>query len=268
MSRGSPRIGRARAEAPGHIASRKLGRGRSSGGGKPAFLADKATEVSVGMGAQLGAHSARTCSRRLSPARLGTVLTWARTHSCRSPPCRNIPGGQGVAGSNPAVPTGQSLISNAATGLRAAPGSAPRSHQFDETAVVRRVEGHNATGQHGPAEPTYGVAHPGALASGSKGHRFTSGRQGWLWATPAEDPGAVTASDGDCLTSALQRSWSAEGRGGFHVAVSWGFASPHVRVRVHLWGAGGRRGPMTRLSVTTGAWDAPGPFVAAPKSAV
>jgi len=57
------------------------------------------------MGAHLGAHSARTCSRRLSPARLGTVLTWARTHSCRSPRSGNIPGGQGVAGSNPAVPT-------------------------------------------------------------------------------------------------------------------------------------------------------------------
>ena len=190
------------------------------------------------LGAHLGAHSARTCSRRLSPARLGTVLTWARTHSRRPPRSGNIPGGQGVAGSNPAVPTGQRLISNAATGLRVAAGSAPRSHQFDETAVVPPVAEHDATGQHGPAEPTYGVAHPGALASGSKGHRFTSGRQGWLWATPAEDPGAVTASDGDCLTSALQRSWSAEGRGGFHVAVSWGFASPHVRVRVHPLGCG------------------------------
>jgi len=46
----------------------------------------------------------------------------------------------------------------------------------------------------GPAEPTYGVAHPGALASGSKGHRFTSGRHGWLWATPAEDPGRIRHS--------------------------------------------------------------------------
>src|SRR5215469_12487630 len=69
-----------------------------------------------------------------------------------------------------------------------------RSHQFDETAVVRPVRGHNGTGQHGPAEPTYGVAHPGALVSGSKGHRFTSGRQGWLWATPAEDPGGIRHS--------------------------------------------------------------------------
>lgn len=50
---------------------------------------------------------------------------------------------------------------------------------------------HNATGQQGPAEPTYGIAHPGALVSGSKGHRFRSGRQGWLWATPAEDPGGI-----------------------------------------------------------------------------
>src|SRR6516225_2115763 len=58
------------------------------------------------MGAHLGAHSARTCSRMLSPAPPGTVLTWARTHSCRSPHSGNIPGGQGVAGSNPAVPTG------------------------------------------------------------------------------------------------------------------------------------------------------------------
>ena len=104
------RTGR-QSEAPGHIAPRKLDRG------KPAFLADKATEVSVGMGAQLGAHSARTCSRRLSPAHLGTVLTSARTHSCRPPRSGNIPGGQGVAGSNPAVPTGQSIISNTETGL-------------------------------------------------------------------------------------------------------------------------------------------------------
>ena len=64
------------------------------------------------MGAHLGAHSARTCSRRLSPARLGTVLTWARTHSCRSPHSGNIPGGQGVAGSNPGVPTGNQNFSN------------------------------------------------------------------------------------------------------------------------------------------------------------
>jgi len=43
----------------------------------------------------------------------------------------------------------------------------------------------------GPAEPTYGVAHPGALVSGSKGHRFTPGRQGWLSNTsrePRRDP--------------------------------------------------------------------------------
>src|SRR6516165_10236926 len=64
------------------------------------------------MGADLGAHSARTCSRRLSPAHLGTVLTWARTHSCRSPRSGNFPGGQGVAGSNQAVPTGNEVFSN------------------------------------------------------------------------------------------------------------------------------------------------------------
>jgi len=58
-----------------------------------------------GMGAQMGARSARTCSRPLSSTPPGTVLTWARTHSCRPPPSGNIPGGQGVAGSNPAVPT-------------------------------------------------------------------------------------------------------------------------------------------------------------------
>ena len=113
------------------------------------------------MGADLGAHSARTCSRRLSPARLGTVLTWARTHSCRSPRSGNIPGGQGVAGSNPAVPTGQSLISNAATGPRVAAGSAPRSQQFDATAVVRRGGGHNATGQQGLPSPPQVSSPPG-----------------------------------------------------------------------------------------------------------
>ena len=39
------------------------------------------------MGADLGAHSARTCSRRLSPARLGTVLTWLG----RIPADRRVP---------------------------------------------------------------------------------------------------------------------------------------------------------------------------------
>jgi hypothetical protein len=53
----------------------------------------------------MGARSARTCSRPLSSARPGTVLTWARTHSCRLLLSETIPGGQGVAGSNPAVPT-------------------------------------------------------------------------------------------------------------------------------------------------------------------
>ena len=91
------------------------------------------------MGADLGAHSARTCSRRLSPAHLGTVLTSARTHSCRPPRSGNIPGGQGVAGSNPAVPTGQSRFSNAQAGLRTTDGSATRSHQFEEPAAARRV---------------------------------------------------------------------------------------------------------------------------------
>ena len=144
-----------------------------------------------GMGAQMGARSARTCSRPLSSAPPGTVLTWARTHSCRPPPSGNIPGGQGVAGSNPAVPTGRNLSSNTKTRPWPTDGSAMRSHQFDETTVARPVAGDNATGQQGPAEPTYGVAHPGALVSGSKGHRFTFGRQGWLWATPAEDPGGI-----------------------------------------------------------------------------
>ena len=46
----------------------------------------------------------------------------------------------------------------------------------------------------GPTEPTYSVAYPGALVSRSKGRRFTSGRQGWLWATPAEDPGRIRHS--------------------------------------------------------------------------
>ena len=58
------------------------------------------------MGAHLGARSARICSRPLWSARLGTAVTWARAHSCRPPLAEYIPGGQGVAGSNPAVPTG------------------------------------------------------------------------------------------------------------------------------------------------------------------
>ena len=65
-----------------------------------------------GMGAQMGARSARTCSRPLASARPGTALTWAGTHSCRPPRSGNIPGGQGVAGSNPAVPTGSDIFSN------------------------------------------------------------------------------------------------------------------------------------------------------------
>jgi len=55
---------------------------------------------------------------------------------------------------------------------------------------------------------------------------------------------------------------------GFCVAVSWGFVSPRVWVRVHLLGAGGRRGPMNRLSMTIDALDAPWPFVAVSRSAV
>jgi len=106
------RAGRARAEAPGHIAPRKRAAGGATVAGKPTFLADKAPEVSVGMGAHLGARSARTCSWPLSPARPGAALTWAGTHSCRPPPSGNIPGGQGVAGSNPAVPTGSDTFSN------------------------------------------------------------------------------------------------------------------------------------------------------------
>ena len=218
----------------------------------------------------MGARSAHACSRPLSSARPGTVLTWAGTHSCRSPPSGNIPGGQGVAGSNPAVPTGQSLISNAETGLRVAPGSAPRSQQFDETAVVRRVGGHNATGQQGLPSPPKVSSPPGRTclrvkrAAGS--HPAVKAGSGQH--QPRTQAGSVTASDGDCLTSAIQRSWSADWRGGFHVAVSWGFASPRVWVRVHLLGAGGRRGPMNRLSVTIDAVDAPWPFVAASKSAV
>ena len=82
-------------------------------------------------------------------------------HQATSSDARNMTGGQGVAGSNPAVPTGQSLISNAATGLRAAAGSAPRSQQGDETAVVRRVEGHNATGQQGLPSPPKVSSPPG-----------------------------------------------------------------------------------------------------------
>lgn len=64
-----------------------------------------------------------------------------------------VPGGQRVAGSNPAVPTGQSLISNAETGRRVADGSATRSPPVDETAAAAPCGRHNATGQ-GPAGPT------------------------------------------------------------------------------------------------------------------
>src|SRR5262249_6751804 len=66
---------------------------------EPALLAEKGSTgpglAVSGMGAHMGARSARTCSRPLSPARPGTALTLAKTHSCRPPPSEDIPGGQG-----------------------------------------------------------------------------------------------------------------------------------------------------------------------------
>jgi hypothetical protein len=79
-------------------------------------------------GNEVGITGARKCAVPLCSARLcaGLIcgnmkMTWWRGCVC-------IPGGQGVAGSNPAVPTGQRLISNAEARLRVASGSAQRSH--------------------------------------------------------------------------------------------------------------------------------------------
>ena len=116
-------------------------------------------------------------SRQLAHA----LFDLARTHSCRPSPSDYIPGSQGVAGSNPAVPTGQSLISNAGTVPLGTNGSATRSHPFDETAVGRPVGGHNAPlVSRGRRTHLRRRPHPGALVSRSKGRQFTSGRQGWL----------------------------------------------------------------------------------------
>jgi hypothetical protein len=93
------------------------------------------------MGADLGAHSARTCSRRLSPAHLGTVLTWARTHSCRLPHSGNIPGGQGVAGSNPAVPTGRRVFSNTLM-----PSPEPTKEPFHREMTLPEAHAHHCPG--------------------------------------------------------------------------------------------------------------------------
>src|SRR5262249_42522189 len=71
------------------------------------------------------------------------------------------PGGQGVAGSNPAVPTVQCLISNTETGPSAADGSAPRSHRPNETAVARRVGDITPLAQGLPSPPKTSSPSPG-----------------------------------------------------------------------------------------------------------
>src|SRR5215468_7279300 len=77
-------------------------------GRRPTLPADKGSRglgwAASGMGAQMGARSARICSRPLSPARPGAPRDLGRMHSCRLPPSEYIPGDQGVAGSNPAIP--------------------------------------------------------------------------------------------------------------------------------------------------------------------
>jgi hypothetical protein len=54
-------------------------------------------------------------------------------------------------------------------------------------------EEHYATGQQGPPSPPM-ASPPGRTCLRVKGRRFTSGRQGWLWATPTEDPGGIRHS--------------------------------------------------------------------------
>jgi hypothetical protein len=72
-----------------------------------------------GMGAQMGARSAPKCSALLQAAPPRAFLTCAGGRQCRPRPSGNIPGGQGVASSNPAIPTSaQGLL------IRQAPRSA------------------------------------------------------------------------------------------------------------------------------------------------
>jgi hypothetical protein len=110
---------------------------------------------------------------------------------------REVTGGQGVAGSNPAVPTDQSLISNSETGPLSADGSATRSHQFDEPAVVARV-GEIKPLVKGPPSPAKASSTRGALVSGSK-------------AAPLTDCTTVlrsTSPDSSGLPSAPSLRWS------------------------------------------------------------
>ena len=143
------------------------------------------------MGADLGAHSARTCSRRLSPAHLGTVLTWLG----RIPADRRVPETfLGVKGSPVQIRPSRLVRASFRTqqqacerllGAHRAPTSSMKplwcGVSKDITPLVSR-----ACRAHLRCHPL-----PGALASGSKRRRSTSGCQGWLWATPAEDPGGI-----------------------------------------------------------------------------
>ena len=147
--------------------------------------------------------------RRQATVKPGQLPT--ERHGATPSDAREVTAGQGVAGSNPAVPTGQSLISNAATGLRVADGSAPRSHQSDETAVVRRVRGHNATGQQGLPSPPKVSSPPGRTCLRVEGRRFTSAGQAGLAApggSPGRRPATWPRSPPGLLTArARRRGW-------------------------------------------------------------
>jgi hypothetical protein len=86
--------------------------------GKSALLAGKGSGLGwavSGMGAHMGAHCAPQCSALLQAAPPCALLTCAGGRQCRPRLCGCIPGGQGVAGSNPAVPTGSEVFSKIST---------------------------------------------------------------------------------------------------------------------------------------------------------
>ena len=101
---------------PGRIWHPKLDRGRSNGGGQAGVTCRMGCRGLGLDGVRDGsANGSAFCSEVLCPASRRSpcaLVTCAGGRQCRPRPSENIPGGQGVAGSNPAVPTGNRVFSN------------------------------------------------------------------------------------------------------------------------------------------------------------
>jgi hypothetical protein len=130
------RIWRARAKASGHISYRKLVAVREAATSDRSALpaANGQQRSKFGLFQDGSANGSAFCSEVLPPASSRSpmrLLTCAHGRLWRPRFRECIPGGQGVAGSNPAVPTGQRLVPGfsyqflAATGARALPSTAP-----------------------------------------------------------------------------------------------------------------------------------------------